>query len=509
MSAVLARRGVLGLGAAQLLAMAAPRRARAADPATLIFGLGNYPPTLRAFAQAGNSGNAVKLLLHRGLMSYDAAGALRPELATGWTQPNDHEFIFDLREAHFHNGDPVTADDVVYSLNEIRKPDSTAFMKSSFAVIDQVEALAPRRVRIVLNRPCATLLDLLAQTPAPVISAKSAGLQVEEPIGCGPYAIAVRARGEHILLKRVSDYYKPGLPKFAAVDFVAYSDETLRQAALEAGDADLIESVPWQSIVPLQKNPAVTVQTGMGGYFYLKFNFNSERFGNPKVRQAIGFAVDRQAVTDVAFFGQGAPMYGLPIPNGPLFPDAEVGQPFSHDPKRAKQLLAEAGYPNGFSASIVTLNDPGTFQRAAQVVQQNLAAIGIQLDIVLLDYATLTSKGDKGLYEFSVYGATGFFNDPDGVSVMLSGPPNYLRSFGFKSPRVEKLLLDGRSSLDPARRKAIYLELQQACFEETPLIGLSWRAQAYAMKTSIKGFDKMPYFLNAYSPIELESTWRA
>jgi peptide/nickel transport system substrate-binding protein len=502
---MISRRAVLGAGGAVLIAP----RAGASSSDTLIFGLSNYPATLKAFFQAGNSGNAVKLLIHRTLVSYTAEGALQPELAAGWTQPSDHEFIFELQDAHFHNGDPVTADDVKFSYDEIRKPGSTAFLNASFAVIDTIEALSPRRVRIVLNRPTATFLDMVASVAAPIISAKSAGEAIESPIGCGPYSITTRARGENILLQRVNDYYRPGLPKFPFVNFLAFSDENLRQAALEAGDIDIMEAVPWQSIAGMEKNPALTTQSGMGGYFYFKFNFRSGKFTDPRVRQAMGFAVDRQAITDVAFFGQGAPLYGLPIPNGPLFPDAEVGRPFSHDPKRAKQLLTEAGYPNGFSTSVLVLSDPGTFQRACQVVQQNLAAIGVQIELILQDYASITSKGDKGQYEFGLYGATGFNNDPDAVTPMIVGPPNYLRSYGFSSPRIEKLLLDGRSSLDPAARKKIYIELQQACFEETPIIGLSWRNQAYAMKKDLLGFRKMPDFLNAYSPIELEGAWRA
>ena len=504
---VIGRRGLISLSAALGVAGAVPR-ASGAENDTLVFGLSNYPATLRAFSQAGNSGNAVKLLIHRTLTSYSADGEIQPELASSWTQPSDHEFIFDLHEATFHNGDPVTADDVKYAFDEIRKPGSTAFLNAGFAVIDTIEPLGPRRIRIVLNRPTATFLDLVASVAAPIISRKSATESPENPIGCGPYSIETRSRGENIRLKRVTDYYKPGLPKFAAVNFIAFSDENLRQAALEAGDVDIIEAVPWQSITKMQQNPALTVQSGVGGYFYLKFNFRTGRFTNPKLRQAVGFAVDRKAITDVAFFGQGAPLYGLPIPDGPLFPAAEVGEPFSYDPKRAKQLMVEAGYADGFSTSVLTLNDPGTFQRACQVVQENLAVIGIQLELVLQDYASLTSKGDKGQYEFGLYGATGFYNDPDAITPMITGPPNYLRSYGFHSDRIDKLLLDGRSEIDPMRRKAIYLELQKACAEETPIIGLSWRAQAYAMKKSIRGFDKMPYFLNSYSPIELESVSR-
>ena len=161
------RRTVLGAGAATFLV--APAGA-ATDPGVLRYGLSNYPATLRPYAQAGNSGNAVKLTVHRTLASYSNAAEVQPELGT-WTQPNDWTFVFDLREAVFHNGDPVTAADVKWSLDEIRKPNSTAFLKSNFAVIDQVVVEGRRRVRVLLNAPCATFLNLVASGTAPVLSA--------------------------------------------------------------------------------------------------------------------------------------------------------------------------------------------------------------------------------------------------------------------------------------------------------------------------------------------------
>lgn len=499
------RRNFLGLGAAATLGAATPFKfARGAGNDTLLFALGTFPATLRPFASSGNSGNGIKLMIHRMLTSYTPQGELQPELAT-WTQPSDTEYVFELREAYFHNGDPVTAADVAYSLNEIIAENSSAFMKRSLEDIQKIEVLGPRKVRVVLQQPTATFLDLLATPFVPIISAKSASAPPEDPIGCGPFMIANRIRGEGFVLKRFAKYYKPGLPKIETIRATFYADESLRTAAIENGDVDIIEAVPWQSITGLQGKSNVKLELGQGGYYYLLFNFTTGRFTDPRVRQAVGLAVDRQAVTNAAFYGHGRPLGGLPIPDGPAFSVAMAREPFTQDMAKARKLMVEAGYPNGFSVNMPSMSNVSGFQRAGQVVKENLAQIGIEVNLVLADYARYTTSCNRGQYEFAVYGATGIYNDPDAISSMLIGPPSYLRSFGYRSPRVEALLSKGRGELNPARRREIYAELQQACGEEGPLIGLSWRAQGYAMKPSLKGFVNMPYFLSVYSPILMES----
>jgi peptide/nickel transport system substrate-binding protein len=500
------RRQVLVLGGAAALEAAAPLMvARAADGPTLLYGVGTYPATMRPFASSGNTGNGIKLMIHRGLTSFDPQGMLQPELAESWSQPNDHEFIFQLRKAKFHNGDDVTAADVQYSLNQIIRNDPTAFLKGSFAVVSSVDVLDPQRVRIVLSQPVATFLELLGSVFVPIISAKSADVSPEDPIGCGPFTIASRSRGEAIVVRRFPQYYKPGLPKVETIRCIYYADENLRAAAVASGSADVIEQVPWQSITGLDKNPAVRCETDTGGYYYLLFNFKSGRFTDPRLRQAAGFAVDREAIMQAAFYGHGKPLYGLPIPDGPAFSGAMAGDPFNFDLKKAKQLMAAAGYPNGFTINMMIDSTVTAFQRAGEVVQQNLMALGIQINIQLADYARVTTSGSHGEYEMRLYGNTGFYNDPDAISPMLIGPPSYLRSYGYSSPRVEGLLEAGRTELDSARRRVIYADLQKACGEEAPLVGLSWRAQGFAMKSTVKGFRNMPHFLSTYSPIQMET----
>lgn len=190
MKAELSRRSLLTLGSAVLTI----GRASAASD-TLVYGMNTNPGTLRPFEQGGLAGTAIKMMTQRTLTTYTPNGKVVPCLAASWSQPTPTQFVFHLRPgAKFHNGDPVTADDVLYGFDEILKPQSTAFMKPDFQVIDSMKTLDPMTVQFNLKNPSATFLDLVSQPNAPVVSAKSAGADPQDPIGAGPYRITSRER---------------------------------------------------------------------------------------------------------------------------------------------------------------------------------------------------------------------------------------------------------------------------------------------------------------------------
>ncbi len=495
MKAELSRRGLLALGTA---ALSVGRASGAGN--TLVYGMNTNPGTLRPFEQGGLAGTAIKMMTQRTLTTYTPDGKIVPCLAASWSQPTPTQFVFHLRpDAKFHNGDAVTADDVLYGFNEILKPQSTAFMKPDFQVIDSVKALDPTTVQFNLKNPSATFLDLVSQPNAPVVSAKSAGADPQEPIGAGPYRITSRERGYSISMERFPQYFEAGKPHFPAVKAIVYADENARVAALQAGDADIIELVPWQSVAMLKKDPHIKLYSQVGGFMYLQFNFTQGLFTNPKLRQAMAYAVNRQAIVESVFYGQGSVLDTLPILEGPLFhPDA--ADRWSHDPDRAKHLIAEAGYPNGFSTKILALTAPAMHLRTAELVQQDLAKIGVQSDLVTADYGRRTAMGDRGQYEFAVYGAGGFFNDPDGITSMIgTGPASYLRSYGFSSKKIDDLLRAGREELDPAKRAATYAMLQHVAMEEVPIVGLNWRQQIFGVRSDLQGFQIYDGFLSTLS----------
>jgi peptide/nickel transport system substrate-binding protein len=198
----------------------------------------------------------------------------------------------------------------------------------------------------------------------------------------------------------------------------------------------------------------------------------------------------------------------MPIAPGSEFFDETLAKGWAYDPDRARALLREAGVPNGFSTNILSTAQYGMHKDTAEVVQQNLAAVGIQSELRLPDWATRVNLGNRGQFDISVMGTATDNNDADGLNNLVDGSlaPSYIRSVGLRVPRLEELMRAGRSEFDTARRRSIYAEAQRVALAEAPIIGLAWRSQGYAMARDVTGFKAMPGALNFFSGITLEET---
>ncbi|WP_435170013.1 ABC transporter substrate-binding protein [Falsirhodobacter sp. 1013] len=500
----LSRRAVLlGLGAG-LSALALPRGLRAQTGGTLRFGLSTFPPSLSPFENTGGAANTVKLTMFRGLMGYDGDGNLVPEVAERVEWEGDKAVLFKLRgNAVFHNGDPVTSADVIHSLNEITKEGSSAFLKADLSVIEETEAVDDKTVRITLKTPNAVFLHLLASYCAPVISARSTP---EVVIGCGPFRLKGQEKGVYVEVARADRFYGPDQPAVEAIRFVAYADENLRYSALEAGDVDVIEYLPWTQFETVEASDSLEISTNTGPFMFLLFNTAKKGpLQDPRVRRAIGYAIERQDVVDAAFAGRGAPLVGFPNPPGSTIALSDPAAEYSYDMEKAQALLAEAGYPDGFECRLLATATYGMHQDTAAVVQAYLAMIGINVTLDLPDWGSRVTMGTNGQYDIAVHGASGTFNDPDALfSMLYSGNPSYLQSYGFKSERIDGLLLEGRAEPDMEKRKAIYQQLYTAYYEEAPQIPLNWRTQAYGMSGKVSGFHTLPGFLSGSSAFVLD-----
>ena len=499
----ISRRAVLGAG---LVLPFAARTARAArQPGTLTFGLSSYPPSLAPWNNTGTAAVTVKLLIFRGLLAYDDKGALRGELAEKWERDGDTGWVFHLRDAVFQNGAPVTSADVKWTLEQVAGEKSTAYLRTEFQGVQQIDTPDPRTVRVVMKQPNVMLPEWLAGPHMPIIFH---GSEANTPIGAGPFKITAQERGVSLDLAAFDKYYKPGLPKLKAIRMVAYSDENLRVAALQTGDVDLIEYVPWQSMQSIEADPKLKLDTVDGPFMALSFNGATGPFKDKLVRQAVGFAIKRDEIVKAAFFGRGAALEGLPLVKGTPFYEDFAAQAWPYDPDRAKSLLAQAGVANGFSTTLLSTAQYGMHKSTAEVVQQNLAGIGVNVTLNLPDWATRINLGNRGQYEFCVQGTTADNNDPDGLSSLLDGelPPNNARSVGIHTPEVHALFAKGRAEFDPAKRRAIYDELYKDAINSAIMVGLAWRAQGYAMAHDVQGFKNLPGELNFYSGLTLEET---
>jgi ABC-type transport system substrate-binding protein len=486
----------------------APRLACAAGHDKLVFGLSTYPPNLQPWASTGTSALTVKTQIFRGLLSYGTDAKVQPELAEKWERDGETGWRFHLREAVFHDGSPVTAQDVKWSLEQIAGTSSTAYLRGQLQSLRSIETPDARTVVIDMQQPTVTLPLLLANPLAAIVKQGAKG-KFGLPVGTGPYTLTSQERGVAVELTAFDKYYKPGLPKLKQIRMVAYADENARVAALEAGDVDMIEYVPWQSMGTIEKDPKLALSTVNGPYMALDFNGGTGPFKDVRLRLAVAHAIRREDIVKAAFYGRGEPLEGLPLQKDSEFYDEKYAHAWAYDPTLAKQLMAQAGVPNGFSCTLLSTAQYGMHKATAEVVQQYLTAIGIQVELDLPDWATRVMMGNRGQYQFCVQGQTADNNDPDGLSAYIDGslPPDNARSYHLPTRRIHQLLAEGRAEFDPAKRRAIYDQLQQVAIEvEVPMVSLCWRQQGYAMKRGISGFTNLPGGLNFYSGYTLETT---
>lgn len=493
-------------GAAPLVAALGTKSARA-DTSVLRYGLQLYPPTFNPWQHAGTAAATVNLCYRRGLLSYAPDGALRGELADAW-EADGTTWNFRLRDAWFHNGEKVTSADVKYTIEQIASERSTAHLRANLQQITAIETPDDKTVVLKTARPVATLQYWLALPQAPVICrGTGAG---PEAVGCGPFRMEENERGVAVRFVPAARFYRPGLPKLRRLNMTVYADENARVAALETGDVDLIEYVPWQSIDLLDANPAVKLDKTFGPFMYLIFNGRAGTpLSDPRVRRAIAFAIQRDDVRKAAFFGHASTVGGLPLPADSPFFDKDLAEGWNYDPARARKLMADAGHGGGFSCNLLSNVTNRMHQSTAEVVQQNLAAIGIQTQLAVPDWAGFVSRATRGQYDIAVNGTTSDSQDVDGFASVIDGSlsPAAGRSANMPTPELTKLFAEGRAEFDQARRKAIYDQVQRILLEQVPVCFLVKRTQAYAMRRNVHGFRNLPEQLTFHSGYTLEETY--
>ncbi len=481
--------------------------ARARTAGMLTFGLSSFPPNLQPWANTGTAAGTVKLIMYRGLLSYDAKGALKGELAESWAPEGTDAWVIKLREAVFQDGEKVTSEAIKWNLEQVAAEKSTAYLRAEFQGVDKIDTPDARTLRVIMRQPTATLPNWLASYHLPMVSPRSVGGS-NVAVGAGPFVLKAQERGVALEFEPFDRYFKPGLPKLKRLKAIAYADENLRVAALQAGDVDLIEYVPWQAMEAISGDQKLKLDAVDGPFMYLVFNGSRPPFNDARVRKAVGHAIKRDEIVKAAFFGRGSILEHLPITETSEFFNADLKDGWRYDPALAKKLLAEAGHPSGFTCTCLSTAQYGMHKDTAEVVQQNLAAVGIQAELQLPDWATRVQLGNRGQFQIAVGGTAADSNDPDGLANLLDGSlaPSYVRSIGVRVPRIEELLRAGRSEFDPAKRKAIYAEMERVAIEEAPIVGLAWRSQGYAMQKDVSGFKNLPGALSFYSGLTFEET---
>ncbi len=415
------------------------------------------------------------------LVMFNEALEIIPGLASSWEASEDGlQWTFHLREALWHDGTAVTAQDVAFSIERIKDPETASPRSGNFAVVEAIETPDERTVVMTLSRPFAPLLAFLAMSlnvivPQHVVEAN--GDLQNVVVGSGPFRFVEYLPQTRLVLQRFEDYWGVDadgnqLPYLDGITFTFYPDPTARTTAILTGNVDWIEYVPAVDVPALQADPNVEVVGGLAAnYRSLQFNVAEPPFDDVRVRQAFAHAIDAQAVVDLALFGTGGVVaVGTTIPSGNFY--AIESSPYAGvDVERARELLAEAGLADGFTFDLYVTSTYDFLRDPAEIIQANLAAIGVTANIVMEDWSIYLPTVLGKDYTVTILGSSGQ-TDPDAFLHTPFFSTSGGNIYNFADERLDELLLAGQQASDPMERRAIYLEAQELILELSPHVFL-------------------------------------
>ena len=394
-----------------------------------------------------------------GLTRFGPDGSVQPGLAASWTISDDGlSYTFQLREGvTFHDGTTFEASDVVFSLDRARAEDSTNAQKALFAGIESVEALGDSSVRIDLAAPQGNFLFNLAWGDAVMVAPESIGDIKNLPIGTGAFRFEQWRRGDQISLSRNADYWgEPASLEEATFKFI--SEPTAAYAAMLAGDIDAFYSYPApENLAQFERDPRFTVLSGnTEGETILAMNNQQAPFDDIRVRKAVSHAIDRQAIIDGAMFGYGTPIGSHFAPHNPDYVDLTANAAF--DPALARDLLAQAGYAEGFSTTL-KLPPPSYARRGGEIIAAQLREVGIEAEISFLEWAQWLEQVFRG-YD---YGLT-IVSHTEPMDINIYARPDYY--FQYDNPDFQALIETLAVESDPAARSALLAQAQTTIAED-------------------------------------------
>ena len=467
------------------------------DPNTLVMIIESSPLNLDPRVGVDAQSQRIDELLFDPLLTRDSHFNIQPMLAERWETPDPLTYIFHLRhDVRFHNGQPLTSRDVKWTFDSLINGKIRSPKASTFASVSRIEAPDDYSVIFHLKQPYASLLWNL--TGAAGIVPYGSGEDFNRRlVGTGPFRFVHAEQDQNVIIERNPEYWATP-PKIARVEFKVIPDATTRALELRKQSADVaINSLVPDTVVTLQRDHNLTVLQAPGTiYTYMALNERDPILQDVRVRQAIAYALNLEPIIHYLLRDEARPAYSILPPQHWAY-DGEV-QRYPHDPQKARQLLDEAGYPekNGvrFHVTMKTSTEESTRSLAA-VFQQQLRDVGIALDIRSFESATFLADVTKGAYQIHALRWIGGNQDPDmfeNVFATSSFAPKRANRTFYSNPRVDELIKQGRSTLEQAKRKAIYDEIQQIVARDLPYINLWYVDNVLVHTNRVRGIELSP-----------------
>ena len=448
---------------------------------------------------------AVAKSFYQGLFSFDKSMKLTNVLAESYQASDDGlTYTIKLRSGvKFQDGTNFNAEAVKVNLDRASNPDNHLKRYNLFKYVATTEVVDPTTVKITLKQPFSAFINNLAHPAAVMISPtalKKYGKDIGfHPVGTGPYKFVTWNQTDFVKVEKWEGYWKSGYPKLDSITWRPVVDNNTRAAMLQTGEANFAFPIPFEQAKVLEKNSKLNVVTSPSiMQRYISLNVTQKPFDNAKVREAINYAINRQALAKVAFAGYATPATGI-VP--PSIDFAQTYPPIAYNPAKARELLKEAGYPNGFEATLWSSHNHSTAQKVLQFTQQQLAQVGIKLKVTAMDAgqraAEVESKAQKesGVRMFYT-GWSASTGEADWALTPLfataSWPPTIFNTAFYSNEQVDKDLADALKTTDRERKASLYKDAQDRIWKDQPWVPLVVEKLVSANTKNLTGFDVMP-----------------
>ena len=424
----------------------------------------------------------------------DSSG-IAPSIAESWDiSPDGTIYTFAIRQGvTFHDGSPMTMDDVVFSLERVFDPDGSGY-SFLFGVVEGIAAVDDTNVQVTLREPFTPLLDNLNVFPASIVPKAAVEADAEgfaqNPIGTGPFKLQEFAKGRHVRMVRHDGYWKPDRPHVDEVFIPYVTDDNTRILRVQGGEVDAAVAIPYAQIEQLDARDDIDVQIEpLFRFDGMWLNHAEAPLDDVKVRQALNYATDKEAMLRSIFFDQ------VEIANH-MMPKMKYWREdvpaYEYDPERAQSLIAESKVPDGFTLPIVIPTGDVIIQQIAQIVKESYAGIGVDVQIENLDIGTAYTNFSSFNYTAGAnWYITSDVTGPDELAAIQfdfsaeSGTKSFFTN--YNSPRATELVQEaGRS--DDATREQLFGELQQVVMDDAVEVALFFTPARAALRSHVKDF---------------------
>jgi len=471
------------LVALALVFLATPTAVRAQQ--NLVVQVATEPPGLDLTATPASATAAVVFYnVQEALVKVDRHGKLVPWLAEKWHTSDNKNYTFFLkRGVRFHNGREVKAADVKFVFDRAMNPETKHPAAKQYESIGDIIVKDDYTITFALKNTNANFLLTMARQGSVIYPREAIDTLKSEPIGTGPYKVGEWVRGDRIVLVKNPDYHVKGLPKLDRVTYRFIADPNAALAALKAGDVDAaMFGLGPEHIPDLQKDPRFQVIIGeTTNDVIMSMNNSKKPFTDVRVRRAITYGINKPEVVKGAMFGLGRVLGTNVDPLNPYFVDMSGAMPY--DPAKAKKLLAEAGYPNGFESVLRVAPQYYYTVRTGEVLADQLQKVGVKIKIEQIEWGQWLSRVWKDAdYDLTIIGHA------EAWDVGNYANPKYY--FRYDSPEFQKLFQESETTVDDKARRELYVKIQKKLVEDAPVVWLYIHPRLAVTKKGVQGLWK-------------------